>query len=47
MVGAHIMNVYAEKKPRISKVPIMFTNKDEVGLNYLYNDALMVTSVKV
>lgn len=41
--GAHIMNVCAEKKLRIAIIEIMFTDEDEVGVNYPHDDTFMVT----
>lgn len=42
-MNQYIINIMAEKKPILTSIPIMFTNKDEIEVNNPYNDALMIT----
>lgn len=43
ITSAYTMNVCAEKKLWIATVSIMFTNENEVGVNYPHDDALVIT----
>lgn len=42
-MNQYIMNVKAEKKPRLTSILSMFMDEDETGINYPYDDALVIT----
>lgn len=43
VVNQYVMNVKAEKKPRLTSIPIMLRDEDEVRVNYPHGDALAIT----
>lgn len=42
-MNQYIMNVKVKKKPKLTSIPIMFTDEDEARVNFPHDDAIVIT----
>lgn len=42
-INQYMTNVRAKKKPRLTLIPMLFADADEVGVTYPHNNALVIT----